>query len=97
MGAERQRGGAGRRPVGGARLWKRGTAPERCCRDGNLRGEASSRPDEPGCGLPRGVVPAMEPVTRWSPKQVVDWTKGERGSRSDRVCAAGTCRRRARG
>lgn len=39
----------------------------------------------------------MEPVTRWSPKQVVDWTKGERGSRSDRVCAAGTFRRRARG
>lgn len=28
---------------------------------------------------------------------MVDWTKGERGSRSDRVCAAGTFRRRARG
>lgn len=25
-----------------------------------------------------GLAPAMEPVTKWSPKQVVDWTKGKR-------------------
>ncbi|KAJ7402465.1 CNKSR family member 3 [Pitangus sulphuratus] len=42
----------------------------------------SPRPEEPGCGsvvgaaAAGGAEPAMEPVTRWSPKQVVDWTKG---------------------
>ncbi|XP_051657640.1 connector enhancer of kinase suppressor of ras 3 isoform X1 [Manacus candei] len=47
---------------------------------GEWRG-ASPRPEEPGCGsvvgaAAGGAEPAMEPVTRWSPKQVVDWTKG---------------------
>ncbi|NXF89004.1 CNKR3 kinase, partial [Eubucco bourcierii] len=45
--------------------------------DGSLRGGRvrARRLSAAGSGA-GGVEPAMEPVTRWSPKQVVDWTKG---------------------
>lgn len=31
----------------------------------------------------------MEPVTKWSPKQVVDWTRGERAVKDPRVLQPG--------
>lgn len=31
----------------------------------------------------------MEPVTKWSPKQVVDWTRGERAVEDSRVLQPG--------
>lgn len=33
-----------------------------------------------GAAQPGGRAPSMEPVTKWSPKQVVDWTKGKRAT-----------------
>lgn len=81
LGAERQRGGPGR-----GRWEEPGPGrggPERRCRDGSLRGgECVSAGARLRC-LPPGLVlggieSTMEPVTRWSPKQVVDWTKGKR-------------------
>lgn len=39
---------------------------------------ASSRRRQPESEEPEPApAPGMEPVTKWSPKQVVDWTKGE--------------------
>lgn len=73
-------GGTARPARGGRGAGPRGWEPER----GRVRGRRSAAGGlrERWCRCPAGAgpggaEPAMEPVTRWSPKQVVDWTKGK--------------------
>lgn len=61
-----------------------------------MRGGESASESAAGGG-PGGAEPVMEPVTKWSPKQVVDWTKGKGIAPPGPARPAGTFWCRARG